>query len=325
MVRSHLALLYLLMTSVSFVSLAQEPKVAIVPHPRPDRSANESGDASFQLRVDTSLVLIPVQATSSLGASITDLTARNFRVFEDGVEQRITHFSKDDAPVSVGLVFDSSGSMTNKIRRSAEAAAAFFQTANREDEFFLIGFGDRPRLQVPFTTDSDHVYQKLAHSRPFGRTSLFDAIHLALMQMKNASNSRKAIVILSDGGDNRSRFTRSEIKDEVLESDVQMHAIGIFDHDVIKHTVEEENGPRLLNELAEQTGGRLYTVEDLDDLNATALSLGSALRNQYVLGYLSDNAVRDGKYRQVRVDLSGSPALSAIRLSHRRGYYAPIR
>ncbi len=325
MAGTYRALLYLPLTLVPFISRAQEPKVAIVPRPQLERPASGSGDATFQLRVDTSLVLIPVQATSSSGATINDLLATNFRVFEDGAEQRIIYFSKDDAPVSIGLVFDSSASMTNKMRRSAEAAAAFFQTANREDEFFLVGFGERPKLKVPFTTDPASVYRTLVHSRAFGRTSLFDAIHLALMQMKNARNSRKALVILSDGGDNRSRFTRSEIKDEVLESDVQMHAMGIFDRDMTKHTTEEENGPRLLNELAEQTGGRLYPVEDMNDLKAISLSLGNALRNQYVLGYLASNSARDGKYRRVRVDLAGLPATSAIRLSHRRGYYAPPR
>jgi VWFA-related protein len=152
--------------------------------------------------VDSSLVLIPVHATSATGTSITDLVAPNFQVFEDGVEQKIAYFVKEDAPLSVGLLFDSSGSMMNKIHKSAQAAAAFFKTANASDEFFLVEFGERPKLQMPFTSDSDQIYRKIIHLRPFGRTSLIDAIHLALLQMKNARHPRKAIVILSDGGDN---------------------------------------------------------------------------------------------------------------------------
>ena len=278
------------------------------------------------LRVDTSLVLVPVHATSKIGTSVTDLTEANFRVFEDGVEQKVTYFSKQDAPISVGLVFDSSGSMTRKIRKSAEAAAAFFKTANAGDEFFLVEFGERPKLVMPFTQDSDEIYRKLVQLRPFGRTSLIDAIHLALVQMKNARHARKAIVILSDGGDNRSRLTRREIKGALIESDVQMYAMGIFDpEDVAKHTPEEENGPRLLDELAAQTGGRVYPVDNLDELESISSTLGNALRNEYLLGYIPLNESRDGKYRQVKVRLADSDEMPALNLSYRHGYYAPAQ
>jgi VWFA-related protein len=278
------------------------------------------------LRVDTSVVLVPVHATSKIGTSITDLTEANFRVFEDGVEQKVTSFSKQDAPISVGLVFDSSGSMTRKIRKSAEAAAAFFKTANAGDEFFLIEFGERPKLVMPFTQDSDEIYRKIVQSRPFGRTSLIDAIHLALVQMKNARYARKAIVILSDGGDNRSRLTRREIKGALIESDVQMYAMGIFDpEDVTKHTPEEENGPRLLDELAAQTGGRVYPVDNLDELESISSTLGNALRNEYLLGYVPSNESRDGKYRQVKVRLDMPEEAPQLNITYRHGYYAPAQ
>jgi Ca-activated chloride channel family protein len=277
------------------------------------RAVPAKGLPQVHLRVEASLVLVPVHATSRIGTSITDLTEANFRVFEDGVEQKITYFSKQDAPLSVGLVFDSSGSMTNKIRKSAEAAAAFFKTANAGDEFFLVEFGERPKLMMPFTPDSDQIYRKIVQSKPFGRTSLIDAIHLALVQMKNARNARKAIVILSDGGDNRSRLTRGEIKGALLESDVQMYAMGIFDRDdLAKHTREEENGPRLLDELAAQTGGRVYPVDNLNDLESISSTLGNALRNEYLLGYVPLNESRDGKYRQVKVNLVVSDGMPAL-------------
>ena len=242
------------------------------------------------------------------------------------MEQKIAYFSKQDAPLSVGLVFDSSGSMTHKIRKSAEAAAAFFKTANAGDEFFLVEFGERPKLMMPFTPDSDWIYRKIVQSRPFGRTSLIDAIHLALVQMKNARHARKAIVILSDGGDNRSRLTRGEIKNALLESDVQMYAMGIFDRDdIAKHTPEEENGPRLLDELAAQTGGRVFPVDNLNQLESISSALGNALRNEYLLGYLPLNESRDGKYRQVKVNLVVSAGTPALDVSYRHGYYAPAQ
>ena len=296
-----------------------EPIVSIIPRSRPEPGAPE-----VHLRVDSSLVQIPVHATSSTGSSITDLIAANFRVFEDGIQQKIAYFVKQDAPLSVGLVFDSSGSMTNKIRKSAQAAAAFFKTANAGDEFFLVEFGDKPKLQMPFTSDSDEIYRKISRFRPFGRTSLIDAIQLALVQMKSARYPRKALVILSDGGDNHSRFTRREIKDALLEANVQMYAMGLFD-DVAKHTPEEENGPRLLDEFAVETGGYVYPVSGIDNLESVSVALGHALRNEYLLGYFPSNPSRDGKYRRVNVSVdvpSGTPALV---LSYRHGYYAPAQ
>ena len=270
--------------------------------------------------MDASLVLIPIHATSARGTAVTDLVKENFRLYEDGVEQKVTYFSKQDSPVSVGLVFDSSGSMANKIRESAEAAAAFFKTANTDDEFFLVEFGERPKLMMPFTSDSDQIYKKIARTKAFGRTSLIDAIHLALVQMKNARNSRKAIVLLSDGGDNRSRLTRGEIKSALLESEIQVYAMGIFD--ALKHTPEEENGPRLLDELAVQTGGRLFTVDRIADLDSASATIGTALRNEYLLGYVSSNASRDGKYHGVKVSVE-APQMPTPNVSYRHGYYAP--
>jgi VWFA-related protein len=263
---------------------------------------------------------------SATGANVTDLVAANFRVFEDEIEQKITYFSEDDAPLSVGLVFDSSGSMSNKIRKSANAAAAFFKTANASDEFFLVEFGERPKLVTPFTLDSNEVYRKIAHSKAFGRTPLIDAIHLALIQMKNAKNSRKVIVILSDGGDNRSRLTRGQIKGALVESDVQLYAMGIFDsEDLPKHSREEQNGPRLLDELAEHTGGRVYTVGNLEDLESISSRLGSALRSEYLLGYMPSNPNRDSKYRHIKVNVVLPSGSAVPSISYRRGYYAPAQ
>lgn len=302
------------------------PVVSISPRRTPTAGLNPEAVPSEHLRVDASMVLVPVHAVSPTGTNVTDLAAANFRVFEDGVEQKITYFSQDDAALSVGLVFDSSGSMSNKIRKSADAAAAFFKTANADDEFFLVEFGERPKLLTPFTSDSDEVYRKIAHTKPFGRTPLIDAIHLALTQMKNARNFRKVIVILSDGGDNRSRLTRGQIKGALLESDVQLFAMGIFDAgDLLKHSREEQNGPRLLDELAEHTGGRAYSIENPEDLESISSQLGTLLRSEYLLGYTPLNPSRDGKYRHIKVDLAVSSRTPAPSITYRRGYYAPVK
>jgi Ca-activated chloride channel homolog len=293
-----------------------DPGVAIVPRTRPQPVR----DAEPLLRIDSSLVQIPVHVTNAIGMSIAGLTANNFRILEDRVEQTVTSFAMDDAPVSIGFLFDASGSMKAKMKQAAEAAAAFFRTTNREDEFFLVTFNDRARLIEPFTRDSNAVYEQIAHTRPNGRTTLIDAIYLAIGQMKKAKHMRKAIVILSDGGDNWSRRSAHELKNALQEADVQVYAMGIFDEEM--RTSEEKNGPRLLDEIAEETGGRHYPVESLEQLPEISERIGRDLRNQYVLGYHPSNVERDGKYRQVVVKLA-TPDAKELRTYYRRGYYAP--
>ncbi len=298
------------------------PMVKIEPHGRARTPLESMEFPHVDLRVDVPLVLIPVHVTTPLGASVTNLDKDNFRLFEDNVEQKITQFASEDAPLSIGLLFDASGSMRNKMKQSSEAAAAFFRTANPEDEFFLIEFNERPRLAVPFTRDSDEIYKRIVHTRPIGRTSLLDAIHMGLLQMKGAKNLRKAIVIFSDGGDNRSRYTESEIKTAMREADVQVYAMGIFEpEDTRKRTPEEEDGPRLLSELADETGGRHYPVHRLQDLPAVCERIANELRNQYLLGYAPGNAVRDGKFRQVKVMVSPPEGMPKLRTHHRQGYF----
>jgi VWFA-related protein len=325
---TRLAVIVLLVQfcSIATASAQNGPLVSITPRVRTEPIANYAAYPHADLRVDVPLILIPVHVTTSLGTSVTDLRQENFRVFEDGVEQPVTNFAKEDAPVSIGMVFDSSGSMHTKIHKSSEAAAAFFKTANSEDEFFLVEFNDRPKLSVPFTRDSDEIYNRIAHVRAVGRTSLLDAIHMALAQMKHAHNLRKAIIIFSDGGDNRSRFTEREVKEAMLESDVQVYAMGIFDpSDSRKLTREELDGPRLLTELAEETGGKHFPVDHLDDLPKVCDRIGNELRNQYLLGYMSANTARDGRYRQIKVLLTNTGSRPQLKPFYRQGYYAPLQ
>ena len=275
------------------------------------------------LRIDTSLVLIPAQVTTREGSPIVDLKGQDFRIFEDGAEQKVSYFAKDDAPVSIGLLLDSSGSMKNKKQKASEAVAAFFRTANADDEFFLIEFDNHPKLAVPFTTDTDLLSREISHTRPCGQTSLFDAIHMAITVMKTAQHQRKALVIVSDGGDNRSRHTFSAVKSDLLEADVQLYAMGIFDPDgPAQGSPEESNGPQLLDHLAEVTGGRHFPVMNLNTLADVSTRIGQLLRNRYLLGYNPTNVSRDGRYRDIKLDVAASEP-PGVHVQYRKGYYAP--
>ncbi len=277
------------------------------------------------LRSDSSLVVIPTYVTTDTGSAVTTLTRENFRLLEDNVERPIVHFDKDDAPVSIGVVFDHSGSMKNKMDKAAEAVSAFFKTANTDDEFFLVEFSDSAKLTVPFTPDSGLLFERISHTKPYGMTSLLDAIQLSLRQMKKARNQRKAIVIISDGGDNWSRHSAREVRNTLIESDVQLYAMGIFDKDYAKkHEAETRNGPALLDELAQQTGGRDFSIDNLNDLPAISAEIGNELRSEYLLGYYSEDA-RDGKYHKVRVNLTAPAATPRLRTYFRNGYYAPLQ
>jgi Ca-activated chloride channel homolog len=303
-----------------FQSSADE-RVHIVP--RAKASATTQDAQQTVLRVNSSLVLIPVHVTTVSGSPVTNLKNENFALFEDGVRQTITHFSQDDAPVSVGVLLDTSGSMENKMVRVSAAATEFFRFANPEDEFFLIEFNGRAKLKVPFTHEWRDITAEIERVRPFGLTALVDAIHVTVAQMKHARNVRKAILILSDGGDNCSRRNPRQIRDSLLESGVQVYALGIFDTSPGKLSREERDGPQLLSQVALETGGRAFPVRNLDELPATGLEIARDLRNEYVLGYSPANTATDGKYRRVILKLELVNPENKLQTYYRRGYYAP--
>jgi Ca-activated chloride channel homolog len=305
---------------------SDDDKVSITPRVKTEKPLKdpEFAERSDRIRVDTTLVQINVTVTDPLNRFVTGLEKQHFRLFEDKVEQKILDFSSEDAPLSIGLVFDTSGSMGPKLQKSREAAVQFFKTANPQDEFFLIEFNDRPQLVVPFTTDTEDIQNRLEFAASKGKTALLDGVYMAMNQMKKARNPRKAILIISDGGDNNSRYTESEIKNAVREADVQIYGIGIFEPIGSRgRTPEEQMGPSLLNEVAELTGGRSYSVENLNELADIAAKIGIELRNQYVLYYSSTNQARDGKYRHVNVKLLQPRGLPPLKAFFRLGYYAP--
>ncbi len=277
------------------------------------------------LRVDTNLVLVPVTVCDPLNRPVTGLEKEHFRVYDDKVEQTITHFSMDDEPVAVGLVFDVSGSMGAKLLRSRQAAGAFFRTANQEDEFFLIEFNDAPKLTVPLTQNVEEIQNRLTFSQSKGRTALLDAIMLALSETRKSRKNRKALLIISDGGDNSSRYTEGEVRNMVRENDTLLYAIGVFEGAGGRsRTPEEAAGPGLLTELCEQTGGR-HLPADSSELPDIAAKIGVELRNRYVLGYAPQNAVRDGRYHVLQVKVVPPKGLPALRAYFRRGYFAPAQ
>ncbi|MBI4905555.1 MAG: VWA domain-containing protein [Acidobacteria bacterium] len=298
-------------------------RVAIEPRAKPGTEVPERRGPS-NIRVDSTLVLINVTVTDPMNRFVTGLDKEFFALTEDNGPQTITQFSSEDAPLSVGLVFDASGSMGSKLHKSRQAASQFFKTANPEDEFFLVQFNDRAELIVPFTHNSEEIQNRLTFTQAKGKTALLDAIYLAIHTMKKARNPRKAILVLSDGGDNSSRYTESEIRNLVAEADVQVYAMGIFEPVSSRgRTAEELSGPGLLSDIAEKTGGRHFPVENLNELPDVAAKIGVELRNQYVLGYSPTNQNRDGKYRKVRVKVKQPRGFPQLRAFWRTGYYAP--
>jgi VWFA-related protein len=284
-------------------------------------------EAELKLRVDTTLVQIPVAVTDAQNRFVLGLQKDDFHLLEDGVEQNIAVFSGEDAPLSVGLIFDESGSMGYKLRNSASAITRFLKTMTPDDEAFLVEFSDTARLSVGFTSHTGQIEDALAKAQPGGLTAMLDAVNAALGEMKKAKNSRKAIVIISDGGDNNSKYTAAQIESLVREADVQIYAMGVFELDLAFTlglvTPEEVSGPKLLSEITTQTGGRAFSAAITADLPAVAARIAVELRNQYVLGYYPKNQAKDGKYRKVEVKLAQPRGVSPLKAHWRLGYYAP--
>jgi Ca-activated chloride channel homolog len=273
------------------------------------------------MKVNVDLVLIPVTITDPMNRLVTGLERENFQLFDGGDPQEIRHFSSEDAPVSLGVVFDLSSSMTDKMEKAREAVVEFFKTANPEDEFFVVTFADKPDVLSEFTRSVEDIQAKLVYSNPKGMTSLMDAIYLSLAMMRKANHQKKAVLIISDGGDNHSRYTEGEIKSLVKEADVQIYAIGIFDS--TPRTLEEHRGPQTLAEITDVTGGRTFTIDNPNELGDVATKIGIELRNQYVLGYRPTKVAHDGKWRKVKVKLAPPKGLPPLTVYAKTGYYAP--
>jgi len=300
-------------------SLAQESRESTTA----GTESRQGSVPTFQAHAD--LVLIPVTVTDNVNRFVLGLEKGDFELFEDGVKQNVTLFSDEDTPLSVGMVFDKSGSMTNKLEASRNAAIQLLSALNKDDEAFLVEFADLVNVSIGFTSHMEELRSALTHTQAGGQTAMLDGIDTGLLEMKKAKNSRKAIVIVSDGGDNRSHYTAAQIESLVREADVQIYAMGVFEPVITSLlTPEEISGPRLLSEITSQTGGRAFAAAVPGDLPSVANRIAIELRNQYVLGYYPKNKARDGKYRNVEVRVSPPPGLgSPMKVHWRLGYYAP--
>jgi Ca-activated chloride channel homolog len=272
------------------------------------------------IKTKVDLVLVPVTVTDPANRLVTGLDKENFELFEGKDRQELRNFSSEDAPISLGVIFDMSGSMSSKIERAREAVIQFFKTANPQDEFFLVTFADRPEEISDFTQSIDDLQGKLVFTVPKGRTALLDAIYLGVSKMREAKFPKKALLIISDGGDNHSRYTEGEIKSLVKEADVMIYSIGIYDH--YFQTEEERLGPQLLGDVTELSGGRAFTIDNPNDLGDVATKIGIELRNQYVLGYRPKNPGHDGKWHKIRVKLLPPKGLPPLHVYAKTGYYA---
>jgi len=259
------------------------------------------------LRVSVDVVLVNVTVTDSRNETVTGLAQEDFELFEDKVQQEIRYFSNEDAPVSLGVIFDASGSMDEKAAFARDAAISFLKTSTREDEFFLVQFSDYAWLTQDFTTNVSRVESRLASLRTQGSTALYDALYLGLTKVTSGLHSRKALLLITDGVDNHSRYSRGDIRRFLREADVQVYSIDL--------------GRALIGEFSEITGGHSYRTS-VNGLWETSRKIAAEMKNQYVLGYVSSNTTKDGTWRKIRVKVDPAARKGRLSVRAKDGYYA---
>jgi Ca-activated chloride channel homolog len=316
-----------------FVSLAwsqSEDQVHVVPRDRIDQPAAKTdavhlnGEPTFDaptkpFRVDVDLVLVPVTVTDTMNHAITGLQKQNFTLYQHDQPQEIRYFSVEDGPISVGLILDVSKSMSNKVGTEGLAVADFFRNANPQDDYFVVTVSDRPKLLATSTQSIGTIQSKLALTVPDGSTALLDAVYLGVSQLRAARYPRRALLIISDGGDNNSRYRLREIKDILRESDVQAYAIGLFDTALFK-TFEEYMGKKWLGEITDATGGHSLAVDNLAGVPEAAATISWELRHQYVLGFKPNESAADGKWRKIKVRITPPPQSRPLQAHYKMEY-----
>jgi len=288
----------------------------------PSPSSADKPDKSAQtIKVDVDLVLVNATVTDSLSRYVSGLEQNHFQIWEDKVEQKIEYFTAEDVPVSVGIIFDVSGSMKDKIATARDAAATFLKTGNPDDENFLVEFANRPELASDFTTDVTKVQSKLILTPSKGQTAMYDAVYLGLEKLKHGNNPKKALLLITDGEDNRSRYTFQNVKDFVKEQDVQIYGIGIVD-EWNSQLGAGRTGRALVEDLADLTGGRAFFPDSVYELEDICTKIAVELKNQYVIGYHSTNGAKDGKWRKVRLKVNPPKGIQRLNVRAKQGYYA---
>ncbi len=269
------------------------------------------------VRVGVETVFVKVSVTDPLNRYVTGLEKAHFKVFEDKVEQTISHFTQETAPISVGIIFDVSGSMkdNNNIQSAKSSITRFLESGNPDDEYFLVTFNQNTTLVQGFTRESTTIQNDVAFKTPGGRTALYDAVYMGLDQIRRGKNEKKALILITDGEDNSSRYSVAEVREFAKESDVQIYAIG-----------EEGKlgyGRSEIQNIVGLSGGRAFFPNNFNELDYYIDLIHAELRNQYVLGYMPTNKIHDGKWRKIRVKLEPPEGLPKLLVHAKEGYYAP--
>ena len=290
--------------------------------PRPSGAhSGSSDDPKTTIKVDVDLVMVNASVTDPVGRSVIGLQRENFQLWEDKLEQKLEYFSGEDTPVSIGLIFDATGSMADKISMARDAAATFLRTGNPADEFFLITFSQQPRLEEGFTTDISRLQNRMIFTGAKGLTPLYDAVYLGLEKMKSAANKRKALLLITDGQDNHSRYSFFDVKEYLREQDVQLFAIGIVDAGD-DELGEGRAGRGVIEDLVNTAGGQAFFPDSAGELEDICGKIAIELRNEYVLGYRSSNQAKDGAWRKIRLKVNAPKGLPRLSTHAKTGYYA---
>jgi Ca-activated chloride channel family protein len=287
-----------------------------------DAEKPQISDANQTIKVDVDLVRVNATVTDSQNRVITGLDKEHFKLWEDKLEQNIKYFSAEDVPISLGIVFDISGSMKDKIQTARDAAVTFLKTGNPEDEYFLEVFSNRPQVAEDFTSDISKLQNKLVFQATNGMTAMYDAVYLSLEKLKDGTNPKKALLLITDGEDNHSRYAFSNVREFVKEQDVQVYAIGIV-NDFNSQLGSGRTGRALLEELADLTGGHAFFPDSVYDLEDICTKIAVELKNQYVLAYKPTNETKDGKWRRIKVEVDGPKGVGRLNVRFKTGYYAP--
>lgn len=279
-------------------------------------------DTAAPVRLDVNLVTVPVTVTDPYDRFVTGLRKEHFEIYDEKVKQEVVFFAEEDAPITIGIVFDLSGSMKEKIHRARTALNRFIDTSHPDDEFFLIGFNERPELLQDFTTSGQQLTSRLMLREPSGRTALYDASYLAIEKVAQGQQRRRAILIISDGMDNSSRYTYRQLREQIKETGVQIYAIGVFGT-FGGYSQDEPMGRAILEEITSLTGGRAFFPNTPPELDDVITRIALELRHQYSLGFYPTNVAANGEWRRLRIKVTPQRGLPRLRVRGREGYYAP--
>jgi VWFA-related protein len=284
--------------------------------------AQDSRD--YNLSVDVELVQLPVSVLDKHGFPVQGLKQEHFSVYEDKVLQDISLFKQEDVPLSVGLVVDVSGSMTDKLSTLNTAAATFVQESNPEDETAVVSFGDDVSLDQDFTQNISELNRSLSEIRPNGGTSLYDAVVLAAKHVEeNGYHEKKVLLIISDGVDNHSKYQLKQVLQTIRESKIIVYSIGLLSDDAYGYLFGED-GRKALKQLAEVTGGAAYFPRGTREVEKVCRRIAKELRNQYTIGYKPSNDKLDGSWRKTVVKVNPPKTVSTGKIRAKQGYYAPV-